>query len=103
MECIVLSTIPLSFTHGEGEGKPSNDLWLKRVCLIYHFTHCYGFHCMFLYVYGVLSILHISRVCLACLQFIHQKQCVPSTCVFVGLMLCFCHKVSIFRQPEKQN
>ena len=81
MECILLSTMPLSFTHGEGEGQPSNDLWMKRVCLIYHFTHCYGFHCMFLYVYGILSILHISRVRLACLQFIHQKQCVLSTCV----------------------
>ena len=77
----------LSFTHWEGEGQPSNNLWLKRVCLIYHFKHCYGFHCMFWYMYGVLSILHVSRVCLACLRFIHQKQWVSSTCVFVGLML----------------
>ena len=61
----------LSFTHWEGEGQPSNNLWLKRVCLIYHFKHCYGFHCMFWYMYGVLSILHVSRVCLACLRFIH--------------------------------
>ena len=104
MECIVLSTVLLSFTHGEGEGQPSNDLWLKRVCLIYHFKHCYGFHCIFQYVYSVLSILHVSRVCLACLRFIiRQKQCVPSQCVFVGLMLRLCHKVSFFRQPEKQN
>ena len=106
--CGMYSTKYYTFElYSQGGGRGSQAMtcgWRGYACSIILNTVINGFYCMSCYMYhGVLSILYVSRVCLAFLRFIHQKQCVPSTCVLVGLILCFCHKVSSFRQPEKQN
>ena len=91
MECIVPSTIPLSFTHREGEGQPSNDLWLKRLCLFYHFKHCYQWILLHVLVHVPWCIEH-----LICKQGVSSLSAVYSPETMCAINMCACGTDFVF-------